>query len=608
MPDIVSGASPQPAAPPVDAPSLGQLPEGAQVRAALVAALVRSVSARRILVYAFEPAVGRVLANTQTPLRFLANDEDTDELQRLLGGEEREVRRRSEMETLALWPADLVILEIAGEEFAGSPDAAHAQVAKGGFFAILGPPVQNDDVDLECLGIFCLDQTGSGLTPAPEGAAEPLVTLFNRKSGPEIPKPMSGIRRVSTFTAAMDSVLAPDASDRAEVLQARVEKFHSEEEAFRGWMGDGLVRVAERVAKAQPASAARLMLSALELKRDARLEARVAELTKAPAPSAREWGRFLELACYLMRRGNYSAPSLSIITGVLDREPTLTGRALSCWVRGLRAKLSQRENAEDEEELKRAEAEVARLREKTKGLPPIMFFSLGNGGASAIHPVLHDLLTGKFHYDSFVNPAYSMFIEAAFFEGPNPLFNWTHHALRNFPEVARRPEQKVLCLYRDPRDVVVSHVKQGYADGFAPQGKSEKEYIAQTIRQLRAWFEDTETWMRAFPERTCIFSFDEMKRDLPALVKRIFAFLELDVSDADIQAQCEAHSYQAYAKRKEGESGETVRTAYMWRKGVSGDWKNHFDLELRQHFEDVCGAYLRLWGYESDASWVQRGD
>jgi hypothetical protein len=147
--------------------------------------------------------------------------------------------------------------------------------------------------------------------------------------------------------------------------------------------------------------------------------------------------------------------------------------------------------------------------------------------------------------------------------------------------------------------VVVSHVKQGYADGFAPQGKTEKEYIAQTIRQLRAWFEDTETWMRAFPERTCIFSFDEMKRNLPGLVRRIFTFLGLDVSSADIQAQCDAHSYQAYAKRKEGESGETVRTAYMWRKGVSGDWKNHFDLELRQHFEDVCGTYLLGFGATS---------
>jgi hypothetical protein len=600
----VGEAAPSKAEPPVAAEPADIGNPESEMRAAMAAAIERWVGARRILCYASEPALALAFANVQVPLRCVVPDAEVERLQEALRGEDREVRRRSETDSLPLWPADLVILEVVGEEFAGSPELAHAQVSKGGALAILGPPVQNDDVDLELMGIFRLDSHGA-LVPAGDSDSPPFATLFTRRTGPEIPRPMSGMRRIATFTNALDALTAPQLPGRKATFGAKVAHFLHEENALRGWLSDNLARCADKLAREQPASAAQLFLDAMEMRADASLEERVALLAAGPAPNAREWGRFIELATHLVRRDASSPAALELILRVLEREP-LRGRALSYRIRAMRARSIKSMGADVRRALAQAEEEEARLREQTRGLPPILFFSLGNAGASAVHPILSDILTRQFHYDSFANPAYSMFIEAAFSEGPNPLFNWTHHPLHDFPNVERRPEQKILCLYRDPRDVVVSRAKQGYADGFAPRDVSENEYMVQIIGQVRAWFENAEIWRKAFPERTLVFAFDEMKRDLPALVRRIFSFLGLLVSEETLSAAIEAHSYEAYAKRKEGESGETVRTAYMWRKGISGDWRNHFDLELRQHFEDVCGHFLRIWGYEPDASWVNR--
>ena len=51
--------------------------------------------------------------------------------------------------------------------------------------------------------------------------------------------------------------------------------------------------------------------------------------------------------------------------------------------------------------------------------------------------------------------------------------------------------------------------------------------------------------------------------------------------------------------------GETVRTQYMFRKGISGDWANQFNGEVALNFHEELGGVMRQWDYERDGEWAR---
>ena len=46
--------------------------------------------------------------------------------------------------------------------------------------------------------------------------------------------------------------------------------------------------------------------------------------------------------------------------------------------------------------------------------------------------------------------------------------------------------------------------------------------------------------------------------------------------------------------------------AVVGRKGVAGDWRNHFTPEAAHVFDSIAGELLVESGYEPDRSWVER--
>jgi len=51
------------------------------------------------------------------------------------------------------------------------------------------------------------------------------------------------------------------------------------------------------------------------------------------------------------------------------------------------------------------------------------------------------------------------------------------------------------------------------------------------------------------------------------------------------------------------EPGSEDQTAEL-RKGIVGDWRNHFTREAAEVFERHAGKELLLLGYETSADWV----
>jgi Sulfotransferase domain len=92
-----------------------------------------------------------------------------------------------------------------------------------------------------------------------------------------------------------------------------------------------------------------------------------------------------------------------------------------------------------------------------------------------------------------------------------------------------------------------------------------------------------------------------------AELARMVQALGLPFDPERVRQAVEANSFQnaTRARGKERKPGEADAGSFE-RKGVAGDWKNHFDRRSCELLERYEGASLRALGYEPDDAWIER--
>lgn len=153
------------------------------------------------------------------------------------------------------------------------------------------------------------------------------------------------------------------------------------------------------------------------------------------------------------------------------------------------------------------------------------------------------------------------------------------------------PGSKMILIYRDGRDVVVS-------DQFFTRDHQGKNF--SFAEAVSSWKQDMEAHLRC-AEKYPIFScgYERMLAEGPAVARELFQYLDLDHGDRLIEDLIERSSFRFYAGRDRGNEDRKR----FYRKGVAGDWKNHFTEEDKQVFKEVAGDMLIRLGYEKDMSW-----
>ncbi|XP_063054320.1 sulfotransferase 2B1-like [Engraulis encrasicolus] len=173
---------------------------------------------------------------------------------------------------------------------------------------------------------------------------------------------------------------------------------------------------------------------------------------------------------------------------------------------------------------------------------------------------------------------------------------------------------KVIYVARNPKDVMVSsyffHQMASFLDDPGTFDEFMDKFLAGQVL-FGKWTEHVKSWKEAdLGDRILHITYDEMVQDLKGAVKRFSDFLGCEMSEETLQkvaSHCSFNSMKTNSMSNYSmvpqEVMDTNKSAFL-RKGISGDWKNHFTPEQESKFstaimKELGGSHIKFpWDAE----------
>jgi len=142
----------------------------------------------------------------------------------------------------------------------------------------------------------------------------------------------------------------------------------------------------------------------------------------------------------------------------------------------------------------------------------------------------------------------------------------------------------------DPEDVV------GNLPKFI-EAEMQKPFIPEARQPWPAYVSD---WLSRGRKIAFVKYEDMLVQPEQTLTLLMQSLLDEKPRNEDITYTVGRFSFERLYGRKSGEESR-----HFARKGIAGDWANHFSLEARQVFDHYAGDLLLELGYETDRDWVR---
>lgn len=160
------------------------------------------------------------------------------------------------------------------------------------------------------------------------------------------------------------------------------------------------------------------------------------------------------------------------------------------------------------------------------------------------------------------------------------------------------PEAKVVHVVRDGRDVCVSgwfHNLRLNNAGFRQRFPDFASYVAYTIQNHWVpYIQRARQFGQAHPDRYHEMRYERLHAAPAETVAGLLAFLGVEDSAASVEACLDAGAFEKLSGgRKQGDAD----AGSFFRKGVVGDWREHFDDAAMTAFRQHGGALADALGY-----------
>ena len=184
-------------------------------------------------------------------------------------------------------------------------------------------------------------------------------------------------------------------------------------------------------------------------------------------------------------------------------------------------------------------------------------------------------------------------------------------------ELLAEEDVTVVMITRDPRDQAVSRLHHARRDSTHPfhedilsmtldEGLMASIDGGTSIRGVVSSIRFSENWIRNVPDLHVV-SYEDLSENTVDQLRTTLNYLGIDLDSKLIRKIVDRNRFERLTvgrklwikARLPGE--EDVQSHF--RKGIVGDWKNHFSQAHKARFKELSGGKLVSMGYEKDQGW-----
>ncbi|KAM9313000.1 sulfotransferase 6B1-like [Gastrophryne carolinensis] len=175
----------------------------------------------------------------------------------------------------------------------------------------------------------------------------------------------------------------------------------------------------------------------------------------------------------------------------------------------------------------------------------------------------------------------------------------THLSYEMLPQDFKDKKCKAIYIIRNPKDTAVSLFNYYRDNPNLPTIDLWSTYLDMFLHGqvvYGSWFDHILSWEEHRNEMGTLFLFYEsMKKDTFQAVKRISAYLGININDNEIHEICKKTSFSEMKNNVEKENEDPNHTVcsltsnrrLIFRKGAVGDWKSYFTNKQNKQFDDL---------------------
>ncbi|XP_076006482.1 sulfotransferase family 2, cytosolic sulfotransferase 3 isoform X2 [Genypterus blacodes] len=185
---------------------------------------------------------------------------------------------------------------------------------------------------------------------------------------------------------------------------------------------------------------------------------------------------------------------------------------------------------------------------------------------------------------------------------PSPRAMVTHLPYNLMPKSFFSSKAKVIYVTRNPKDVVVSSYYFHQMASFLDDPGTFEEFLDTFLEGkvlFGKWTDHVKSWRHTdLGDRIMHITYEEIAQDLPATIRRFSDFVGNSLSEEVIQKIAEQCCFETMKSNRMSNFSlvpsdimDSNKSPFL-RKGIAGDWKNHFSSDQEARFSALIRGEL----------------